>query len=194
MKGKLIIFSAPSGSGKTTIIRHILSQGFPLEFSVSATSRHPRQGEKHGKDYYFLSENEFLDKIKNNEFLEYEEVYDGLYYGTLRSEVEKKREQGKNIIFDVDVIGGLNIKKIYRNDALAIFIKPPSAEELENRLKKRSTETPEKISMRIARAEKEIKFAEKFDVIVVNDILEDALLETEKIIDNFLNKKPGCNE
>jgi guanylate kinase len=187
-KGKLIIISAPSGSGKTTIVQYILSQGLPVEFSVSATSRKPRPGEKHGRDYYFISKEQFQQKIKNNEFLEYEEVYKGTWYGTLKSEVDRITKQGKNVIFDVDVKGGINIKKAYGEDALSIFISPPSLEALGTRLKNRATETPEKIAVRITKAEQELQFADKFDVIVVNDILEDAFQETKKIIDNFLKK------
>ena len=188
-KGKLIIISAPSGSGKTTIVQHLLKQGFPLKFSVSATSRKPRQGETDGSDYHFISEAQFLQKIKNDEFLEYEEVYSGIWYGTLKSEVENIIKQGKSVIFDVDVEGGISIKKIYGKDALSIFISPPSLEELEARLKKRSTETPEKIAVRLAKAEKELEYANQYDVIIVNDKLEDALQKTREVIDNFLNQK-----
>jgi len=187
-KGKLIIISAPSGSGKTTIVQYVLRQDLPIEFSVSATSRKPRPGEKHGSDYYFISKEQFQQKIKNNEFLEYEEVYKGIWYGTLKSEVDKITMQGKNVIFDVDVKGGLNIKKAYGKDALSIFISPPSLEALETRLINRSTETPEKIAVRVAKAKKELQYADKFDVIVVNDILEEAFQETKKIIGNFLKK------
>jgi len=187
-KGKLIIISAPSGSGKTTIVQYVLRQDLPIEFSVSATSRKPRPGEKHGSDYYFISKEQFQQKIKNNEFLEYEEVYKGIWYGTLKSEVDKITMQDKNVIFDVDVKGGLNIKKAYGKDALSIFISPPSLEALETRLINRSTETPEKIAVRVAKAKKELQYADKFDVIVVNDILEEAFQETKKIIGNFLKK------
>jgi len=187
-KGKLIIISAPSGSGKTTIVQYVLRQDLPIEFSVSATSRKPRPGEKHGRDYYFISKEQFQQKIKNDEFLEYEEVYKGIWYGTLKSEVDKITMQDKNVIFDVDVKGGLNIKKAYGKDALSIFISPPSLEALETRLINRSTETPEKIAVRVAKAKKELQYADKFDVIVVNDILEEAFQETKKIIGNFLKK------
>ncbi|MCK3682608.1 guanylate kinase [Maribellus sp. YY47] len=186
MKGKLIIFSAPSGAGKTTIVRHLLDKGFNLEFSVSATSRAPRHTETHGKDYYFLSESEFKERIEKNDFLEWEEVYSGIFYGTLKSEVERIREEGKNVIFDVDVVGGLNIKKYYGDEALAVFVQPPSVEELRNRLTARSTETEEKIAMRIAKAEHELSFAPKFDVVIVNDKLEEACDEVEKVIGKFL--------
>jgi guanylate kinase len=187
MKGKLIIFSAPSGSGKTTIVKHLLRQNLNLNFSVSATSRKPRSGECEGKDYYFLSENKFREKIENNEFLEWEEVYGGIFYGTLKNEVERIRNSGKNVIFDVDVVGGLNIKKIYGNEALAVFIMPPSVEDLKKRLQNRSTEPKEKINMRIDKAKKEIEFAGRFDVVIVNDQLEDALKDAEKIISGFLS-------
>jgi guanylate kinase len=186
MKGKLIIFSAPSGAGKTTIVKHLLQQQFDLEFSISATSREPRAGEANGKDYYFLSEEEFRNKIENNEFLEWEEVYENIFYGTLKSEVKRIREQGKNVIFDVDVIGGLNIKKYYGNEALAVFVRPPSVDELKNRLNDRSTESEEKIKMRIAKAEQELSFSEKFDAIIVNDKLEDALKNAEELLHEFI--------
>lgn len=186
MKGKLIIFSAPSGAGKTTIVKHLLQQNLDLEFSISATSRPPRHTETRDRDYYFLSEIEFKNKVENNEFLEWEEVYKGICYGTLKSEVERIRNLGKNVIFDVDVVGGLNIKKYYGNEALAIFVQPPSVKELKNRLQNRSTETEDKIQMRIAKAEKELSFAEKFDVVITNDKLREALEEAETIIRNFI--------
>ncbi len=188
LKGKLIIFSAPSGAGKTTIVKHLLTQDFNLEFSVSVTSRAPRKNEIDGKDYHFISAEDFQRKIKNNEFLEWEEVYSGIYYGTLKSEVEQIRNKGINVIFDVDVVGGLNIKKYYGDEALAIFIQPPSIEELQNRLKSRSTETEEKIQMRIAKAVHELIFANQFDIIIVNENLEKACTEAEKLIKSFLKK------
>jgi guanylate kinase len=188
MKGKLIIISAPSGSGKTTIVNHLLRQKLNLVFSVSATSRRPRPGEVNGKNYFFLTKEEFKNKINNNKFLEWEEVYEGIYYGTLKSEVDKKREKGKNIIFDVDVVGGVNIKKIYGPEALSIFIKPPSIEELESRLQKRSTETPDKIEMRINKAKKELQFAGMFDAVIVNDNLQIALKEAENLVSGFINR------
>jgi guanylate kinase len=188
MKGKLIIFSAPSGAGKTTIVKHLLQKKFGLEFSVSATSRKPRPVEIEGKDYYFLSAEAFRKKIENDEFLEWEEVYNGIFYGTLKSEVERIRNTGKNVIFDVDVVGGLNIKKYYGNEALAVFVQPPSVEELKKRLQNRSTESEEKIKMRIAKAEKELEFARKFDVIIVNDDLSKALNEAENVISEFLSE------
>jgi guanylate kinase len=188
MGGKIIIVSAPSGAGKTTTVKHLLQQNFGLEFSVSATSRQPRPGETNGKDYYFIPESEFRQKIENREFLEWEEVYEGNLYGTLKSEVIRILNLGKSVIFDVDVVGGLNIKKFYGNDALAIFITPPSVEELEKRLKKRSTETEEKINTRIAKAKKEMEFAGQFDVIIVNDVLSTALADAEKAVAGFLSE------
>lgn len=186
MKGKLIIFSAPSGAGKTTLVKHLLQQNFNLAFSVSATSRKPRHTETHGIDYYFLSNDDFTQKINNNEFLEWEEVYAGICYGTLKSEVERLRELGKNVIFDVDVVGGLNIKKFYGKDALAVFVQPPSVEELKKRLTNRSTESEEKIQMRVAKAEHELSFAPQFDVVIINENLEKAFLEAEKIVNEFI--------
>lgn len=188
MKGKLIIFSAPSGAGKTTIVKHLLKQNFDLEFSISATSRKPRHTEINGKDYYFLSAEEFTAKLENGEFLEWEEVYKGTSYGTLKSEVERIRRLGKNVIFDVDVVGGLNIKKFYGDAALAVFIQPPSIGELRNRLEGRSTDSEDKIAMRVAKAEHELSFAPEFDVVITNDDLEVAFSEAEKIITAFLEK------
>jgi guanylate kinase len=188
MKGKLIIFSAPSGAGKTTIVRQLLEKDLNLEFSISATSRLPRQTETHGKDYYFLTDAEFKQKVDNNEFLEWEEVYSGICYGTLKAEVERIRNAGRNVVFDVDVVGGLNIKEYFGDEALAVFVQPPSVEELRKRLTARSTETEEKIAMRIAKAKHELSFAKQFDVIVVNDYLENAVAKTEKIVREFLVK------
>lgn len=187
MRGKLIIFSAPSGSGKTTIVKHLLNKNFNLEFSISATSRPKRGTEIDGKDYYFLSANEFRKKIENNEFLEWEEVYTDKYYGTLKSEVERIRQTGNNVIFDVDVVGGCNIKDYYGNSALSIFIKPPSVNELEKRLKARSTDSDEVIKTRLAKAEFELTFESKFDVVIINNVLENALIEAEQTIEQFLN-------
>ena len=186
MKGKLIIFSAPSGAGKTTIVKHLLQKDYDLEFSISATSREARHTETDGKDYYFISEEEFREKVENNEFLEWEEVYKGTCYGTLKKEVERIRQKGKNVIFDVDVIGGLNIKKYYGDKALSVFVQPPSVEELKKRLQDRSTETKEKIAMRITKAEKELSFANRFDAVIVNDNLQNAFAQAEKIISAFL--------
>lgn len=188
MSGKLIIFSAPSGAGKSTLVQHLLGCGFDMEFSVSATSRAPRGTEKHGVDYYYLTPEEFRQKIDNQEFLEYEEVYSNCYYGTLRSEVERITGKGKNIVFDVDVVGGLNIKKEFGDRALALFIAPPSVDELHKRLVGRGTDTPEMIEKRIGKAEYEMTFAPRFDTIVVNDNLEVAKAEAERSIREFLNK------
>jgi guanylate kinase len=188
MSGKLFIFSAPSGSGKTTIVKHLLKKDFNLEFSVSATSRAKRGTEVHGKDYYFLSSEEFKQKINNNEFLEWEEVYDGCYYGTLKSEIERIKNKGNNVIFDVDVVGGVNIKKYYKNDALAIFIQPPSIEELENRLRSRNTDSQEVITERIKKFKFELSFANQFDKIIINDKLDEALKEAELTLTEFINK------
>jgi guanylate kinase len=187
--GKLIIISAPSGAGKTTIVRHLLTQPFNLEFSVSGTSRPPRGNEKDGVDYYFLSKAEFIKKTKNNEFLEWEEVYPGIFYGTLKSEVARRLGEGKNIIFDVDVKGGLNIKEFYGKQALAVFVSPPSLETLRQRLHNRSTETEEKIAVRIAKAAFEMSFASKFDAILINDDLETTLKEAEILVKSFIYGK-----
>ena len=184
--GKLIIFSAPSGSGKSTIIKHLLQRDFNLAFSVSATSRSPRGTEQNGKEYYFLSPKEFRQKIDNQEFLEYEEVYPDCFYGTLKSEVERLTKIGKNVVFDVDVVGGTNIKKYYTNNALALFIAPPSITELKNRLQNRNTESPEMIDRRIAKAEFEMSFAPQFDKVIVNDFLEKTLVESEEVLKEFL--------
>lgn len=188
MSGKLIIFSAPSGAGKSTIVQHLLTRNLGLEFSVSATSRPPRGVEKHGEHYYFLTADEFRKSIDNNDFIEFEEVYNDLYYGTLRSEVERITSKGNNIVFDVDVVGGLNIKKQYGDRALAIFIAPPSISELKKRLLGRGTDSPEMIAQRIEKASFELTFAEKFDVVIVNDDLTKAQIETEAVIREFLSK------
>jgi len=189
MQGKLIIFSAPSGAGKTTIVRHLLNKDLNLEFSISATSRGKRHTETDGKDYYFLTPDEFRKKIENNEFLEWEEVYVGTYYGTLKSEVDRIRAKGQNVIFDVDVVGGCNIKKFYGNEALAVFVRPPSVTELRNRLILRSTDTPEVIEKRVAKAEYELTFSDQFDVIVVNEDIEKAFEEAEMCIREFISAK-----
>ena len=186
MLGKLIIVSAPSGAGKSTLVKHVLEKELHLEFSVSATSRAPRGSERHGEAYYFISANEFREKIVSGEFLEFEEVYDGIFYGTLRSEVERITFKGKNIIFDVDVVGGLNIKQQYGDRALAIFIAPPSVEILEKRLRGRATDCAEKIAERISKAEYEMTFAQQFDKIIVNGCLKTAQKEIEKAIREFL--------
>lgn len=186
-KGKLIIFSAPSGSGKSTIINYLLQQKLNLYFSISATSRSPRGQEKNGVEYFFLTPEEFRNRIANNEFLEYEEVYPDRFYGTLKSQVEKQLEAGQNIIFDVDVVGGCNIKNFYGNRALAIFIQPPSVEELRNRLNGRGTDAPEVIESRIAKAEYELTFAPRFDKVVINDNLEEACQQVYELVNNFIN-------
>lgn len=185
--GKAIIFSAPSGAGKTTIVHHLMSlENLHLAFSVSATSRAKRGTEEDGKDYYFYSPQDFLARAKAGEFLEWEEVYKDQYYGTLKAEIERLWAEGKNVIFDVDVQGGMNLKKIFGDQALAIFVMPPSIEELNFRLRNRSTESPEKIAMRIAKAGSEMKYAPKFDVQLLNEKLDLALQEAEKIVGQFV--------
>lgn len=186
MNGKLIIFSAPSGSGKSTIIGRLKEAGFDFGFSVSATSRAPRGTERHGVEYYFLSPDEFRAKIENNEFVEYEEVYAGCYYGTLKSEIDSKLSVGQNMLFDVDVVGGLNIKKYYGERALSIFVQPPSVEVLHERLIGRATDSAEMIEKRLAKAEWEMEFAPKFDVCIINDNLDDAVAETIRVVSEFL--------
>lgn len=186
--GKLIVFSAPSGSGKTTIVKHLLQQPeLNLEFSISATSRAKRGEEVHAKDYYFLSADEFKSKIKADEFLEWEEVYRDNFYGTLKTEVERIWALGKHVIFDIDVSGGLRIKRKYPEQTLAVFVKPPSIDELKIRLKKRKTESEDKINMRVAKASAELATAPLFDVIIENDNLENALNEAQTIVGNFIN-------
>lgn len=185
---KLIIFSAPSGSGKSTIVKHLLSvEKLNLAFSISATSREPRGEEKHGKEYYFLSKEEFKNRIANNDFLEWEEVYEGNFYGTLKSELERLWALGKTVVFDIDVVGGLRLKEKFPTQSLSVFIKPPSISELEKRLRNRQTETEEKIKMRLAKAEKELSVADKFDIIIENDILENALQEAENQVYKFIS-------
>jgi guanylate kinase len=183
---QLIIVTAPSGAGKTTIVHHLLKTFDTLAFSVSATNRAKRDHETDKKDYYFLSTKEFRRRVADGAFLEYEEVYDAQYYGTLRSECERLWALGKCIVFDVDVKGAMNIKRVYPDDSLAIFIQPPSKEVLFERLKNRKTETPESLKKRITRATEELTFADKFDAIIVNDKLETALLEAEHLIEGFL--------
>ncbi len=188
MKGKLIIFSAPSGSGKTTIVRYLLTKKLNLEFSISACSRQKRENEVHGRDYYFISPEDFKIKINKNEFLEWEEVYPDHYYGTLKTEVERIRNKGNHVLFDIDVMGGLNIKQQFGDDALAVFVQPPSIEELEIRLNKRNTDKADKISKRIEKAAHELSFAHRFDKILINDHLEKSLLEAEILVNTFLNQ------
>lgn len=184
--GKVVIFSAPSGAGKTTIVQHLLKVFPDLEFSISACSREIRRGETYGVDYYFLTVDEFKEKITANEFAEWEEVYKDNFYGTLKSEIERIWRNEKHIIFDMDVVGGLNLKKQFGERALAVFVMPPSLEHLENRLKTRETETPESIARRMGKAEQELKSADKFDKIIFNDNLEEALEEAETIVGEFL--------
>ena len=185
--GKLIVFSAPSGSGKTTIVRHLLSkEDLNLEFSISAASRAPRGEEVSGKDYYFMSTEEFKKHIKNEDFLEWEEVYRDNFYGTLKSEVERIWATGKNVIFDIDVSGGLRIKHKFPEETLAVFVKPPSVDELKRRLKERSTESDDKINMRIAKASVELATAPQFDVIIKNYDLPIALEEAYQLVKNYV--------
>ena len=184
--GKLIIFSAPSGAGKTTLVHHILNVFPDIEFSISACSRPMRSGEQHEKDYYFLSLVDFKKKIENNEFIEWQEVYKDNFYGTLKSEIDRIWSRNHHVIFDVDVEGGLNLKKVFGEKALSIFVKAPSISHLEERLKKRDTETPESIARRMAKAEKEMLYANKFDAIILNDSKEKAFEESERLVRNFL--------
>ena len=186
---KLIIFSAPSGSGKSTIINYLLTQNLNLAFSISATSRPPRGTEKDGVEYFFLTPDEFRRRIANDEFLEYEEVYQDRFYGTLKEQVEKQLAAGQNVVFDVDVVGGCNIKKFYGERALSVFIQPPSVEELRKRLVGRGTDAPEVIENRVAKAEYELGFAPKFDTVIVNDDLETAKAEALKVSLNLERMK-----
>ena len=189
-RGRLIIFSAPSGSGKSTIVQWLMKEHpeLKLYFSISCTSRAPRGTEQNGVEYFFLTPEEFKAKIQNDEFLEYEEVYQDRFYGTLKAQVERQREAGQNVVFDVDVKGGVNIKKYYGDDALSLFIQPPSVEELRRRLVGRATDTPEAIEQRLAKAEYEMTFAPQFDSIVINDNLEEAKEQTLELISSFLNQ------
>jgi guanylate kinase len=188
-KGKLFVFSAPSGSGKTTIVRHLLAQDrLNLGFSISATSRDPRGEEKDGEDYYFISTKDFKTKIKGNEFVEWEEVYHDNFYGTLKTEVERIWAQGKHVIFDIDVVGGLRIKKKFPEITLAVFVKPPDINELIRRLKKRATESEDKIKMRVAKASVEMALAPQFDTIIKNYDLQVALKEAEDLVEEFIKK------
>jgi len=183
---KAIIFSAPSGAGKTTIVHRLIDEGIPLGFSVSATSRAPRENEKNGIDYYFFSVDEFKKKVENDEFVEWEEVYDGLFYGTLKAELERVWSEGKAIIFDVDVKGGVHLKNIFGNKALSVFIQPPTVDILEERLRFRHTESEEAIQKRLDRAKYELCFAPEFDVIIVNDQLDRAVREATEQVSAFL--------
>lgn len=185
-KGKLIIFSAPSGAGKTTIVQHLLKRVPSLSFSISATTREQRRDEVDGKDYYFISQSDFLHKIAQKEFVEFEEVYSGTFYGTLRSEIQRIWAGGKHVIFDIDVEGGLHLKKKYGDNALAIFVDPPSLEVLIERLTSRGTDAPEKLVERIKKADKELQYAERFDVVLKNYDLKIACAEAEKLVADFL--------
>ena len=189
-KGKLIIFSAPSGSGKSTLVQHLMTE-YPelrLKFSISCTSRAPRGTERNGVEYFFLSPDKFRQKISAGEFLEYEEVYQDKFYGTLKSQVETQAERGENVVFDVDVKGGCTIKKYYGDRALSVFIQPPSVEELRKRLVGRATDAPEVIEQRLAKAEYELTFADKFDKVIINDDLDVAKAEAYQIVSEFLKK------
>jgi guanylate kinase len=189
MPGKAIIFSAPSGSGKTTIVKHLLKTNPDLGFSISASTRDKRgRTEKDGQDYYFLSPLEFKEKIDNNDFVEWEEVYAGNFYGTLKSEIQRIWDSGKNVIFDVDVKGGINLKKYFGENALSIFVKVPSIEVLEARLNDRGTETPESLSRRLFKAQFEMSFQDQFDIVLINENLEKSLAEAQKLYDTFKNK------
>lgn len=188
MSGKLLIFSAPSGAGKTTIVKHLLSKyGDKLAFSISATTRELRGDEVDGKDYYFISKEDFLHKVAKQEFIEFEEVYSGTFYGTLRSEVERIWALGKHVVFDIDVIGGLRLKSKFPEEALAIFVNPPSLEVLKERLSGRGTDSEEKLQERFAKAELELSYANKFDIVLNNFELEEAKAEAEKLFLNFIN-------
>lgn len=188
MPGKLVIFSAPSGAGKTTLVKYLLRQIPDLAFSVSACSREKRPHEIHGRDYYFLTAEEFREKIRDGEFIEWEEVYHDHFYGTLRSEVEKLHSRGMNVVFDVDVKGGINIKRQYGEAALALFIMPPSIEELERRLTLRSTETRESMKARLEKARAEMAYASRFDAIIINDELEKAKKEALQTVTRFISE------
>lgn len=189
MKGKVIIVSAPSGAGKTSIVRHLLEQVPSLKFSISATTRPKRDYEIDGKDYYFLTPEQFKERLANDEFLEWQEVYADQFYGSLKSEVERIWSNGQAVIFDVDVLGGLNIKKFYGDEALSVFIEPPTMEELENRLKNRGTENDASLKKRLAKAEYELSFARQFDRIVLNDDLKTAQQEMIDLVRDFLEEK-----
>lgn len=189
MPGKLLIFSAPSGSGKTTIVKHLLQKFSNLEFSVSACSRPKREREVDGKDYYFISPNDFRKKISEGQFIEWEEVYPGSYYGTLKSELERIWAKGNHVVFDVDVKGGLNLKKIFNEDALAVFIMPPSIDILRQRLEGRGSETPESIEKRVGKAAEEMEYAPQFDVTIINNEIHRAFTDAEITVQNFISKR-----
>jgi len=185
---KVIIFCAPSGSGKTTIVKHLLSVNKQLAFSVSACTRAQRANEVNGKDYYFLNHDDFKTKLIQGEFLEYEEVYGGNFYGTLKSEIDRIWSEGNIVIFDVDVVGGLNLKTYFKEKALAIFVKPPSIETLSKRLKDRSTETEETLQVRIGKAVLELAYENKFENVLINEILSETLVKAEQLVNNFIAK------
>jgi guanylate kinase len=185
---KVLIISAPSGAGKSTLVNHLLKSGFPLLFSVSATSRKPRGNEEDGREYYFITAGEFRRRIRRDEFIEWQEVYRNHYYGTLRKEIDRIRDEGKIPLFDVDVKGGINLKRIFGEDALSVFIMPPSVEELRKRLMKRGTDSPEQIDMRVEKASSEILLAEHFDTVIINDNLEKASIAIANIVREFLDR------
>jgi len=187
MKDKLVIISAPSGAGKSTIVKHLLDKAIKLEFSVSATTRQPRGNERNGREYYFLSVDEFRKRIRDGDFIEWEEVYKDQLYGTLKEEIDRILEKGNHVLFDVDVKGGINLKKIFGHKAISVFLMPPSKKELEKRLRQRGTDDPLKIKMRLSKAQKEMKLANQFDSIVINDNLEQAVNEVYIIVSSFIN-------
>lgn len=185
----MVIFSAPSGAGKTTIVKHLREvERFKFELSISACTRQPREGETDGNDYYFISADEFKSRIEKGDFLEYEEVYEGRFYGTLKSEVERIWANGNNVAFDVDVVGGINIKKMYGEQALSVFVRPPDIQTLEKRLRGRDSESEEDLKVRLEKAKDEMLYADRFDVVLVNDVLEDTLKEAERLVGDFLEK------
>jgi len=188
MEGKLLIFCAPSGAGKSTIVQHLVHLDLSLAFSISATSRKPRGGEQHGREYYFIDPDQFRAKIENNAFVEWEEVYPEQYYGTLRSEVERIWQAGQHALFDIDVAGGMNLKEAFGKRALSVFVSPPSLEVLEQRLRSRGTDDEASMKKRLGKARYEMGFAPRFDHVLVNDVLDDALLEAETIVRKFLSR------
>ncbi|HCM59456.1 MAG TPA: guanylate kinase [Bacteroidales bacterium] len=188
-KRKVLIISAPSGAGKSTLVSHLLEAGLPLMFSVSATSRKPRGNEVDGREYYFITAAEFRRRVRRGEFVEWQEVYRDHYYGTLRKEIERIYGEGKIPLFDVDVMGGINLKKIFGEDALSVFVMPPSVEELRKRLIRRGTDSPEKIEMRVEKAASEILLADRFDLVIINDRLEEACAEIMRVVKEFIGER-----